>query len=141
MKKLIVITAALMISGVSFGKSLISMNQDQVKQAFVGKTSVSIPTDNLNGRDINNTFSVYLDNHGNLWGKMAQKPANQPQTDKGVYSIKSDGTVYLTWQHWDGAKKLCFHIYKTNNAFITIDCANVFHSVFLKDAISTGNHL
>lgn len=37
----------------------------------VNKTSISIATDNLNGRTIENTFSMFLDNHGNILGKMS----------------------------------------------------------------------
>jgi hypothetical protein len=144
MKKVtvVIIFAALsVISPLSFGAILKSMNKVQVEQAFINKTFTSIATDNLNGRTINNTNSVFLDDHGNILGKMAHKPANEPQTDKGVYSIKDDGTLYVTWQHWDGAKQLCFHMFDTKNAYIAIDCTDVFHSAFMKDAMQSGNHI
>ena len=124
-----------------FGAFLNSMTKDQIKQAFVNKTMVSIPVDNLNGRTIENTFSMFLDDQGNILGRMAQKPENEPQTDKGVYSIARDGSLYITWQHWDGAKKLCAHFFETQNAYIAIDCANTFHTVFMKEAIQSGNRL
>jgi len=141
LSNLILFISFIAMSSLSMAATLTSMNKEQIKQAFINKTSTSIATDNLNGRDINNTFSFYLDEKGNLFGKMAKKPADQPQTDKGVYTIKDDGTIYLTWQHWDGAKQLCFHIFNTQNAFITVDCNNVFHSAFMKAAIKPGNHL
>lgn len=131
----------LTINSLSFGAALISLNKDQFVKAFVDKTSISIATDNLNGRTIENTFSMFLDNKGNITGKMSHKPANEPQTDKGIYSIDEDGTTYVTWQHWDGAKKLCFHAFNTNNAYINVGCDNVFHTAFMKDAIKAGNHL
>ena len=56
MKKLIVIIYALSTSYLCFGATLISMSKKQIKQVFINKTSISIATDNLNGRDINNTF-------------------------------------------------------------------------------------
>ncbi len=143
MNKLLVIIFGLIItiSHVSFGANLISLNKDQFVKAFVGKTSTSIATDNLNGRTIENTFSMFLDEKGNITGKMSHKPASEPQIDKGVYSIDEDGTAYVTWQHWDEAKRLCFHAFNTNNAYINVDCNNVFHTAFMKDAIKTGNHL
>lgn len=140
------ITAAIIFtisfaSSLSFGATLQSMSKQQIKQSILNKTFTSIATDNLNGRTIDNTFSMYLDNHGNIWGKMAHKPTNEPIADKGLYSIQNDGTVFITWQHWDGGKKLCAHLYNTKNAYISIDCAGVFHTVFMKEATHSGNNL
>ena len=142
MKKLLLLFFLLTtIYSLSFGYALQSMNKEQVERAFINKTIISIGTDNLNGRTIDNTNSAFLDDQGNILGAMAFKPADEPQTDKGVYSIRDDGTLYITWQHWDGAKQLCFHIFNTKNAYISIDCADVFHSAFMKEAIQSGNHL
>jgi hypothetical protein len=52
------------ISSLCYGANLNSLNKEQFIAAFVNKTSVSIPTDNLNGRTIANTFSMFLDNQG-----------------------------------------------------------------------------
>lgn len=125
----------------SFAASLNSMDKNQVKQVFINKTFISIATDNLNGKTINNTFSMFLDDKGNIIGKMSSKPANQPQTDKGVYSIKEDGTLMITWQHWDEAKELCALFFETANAYIAMECNNVFHTAFMKEDIKQGNHL
>lgn len=143
MRKLVVIifVALLSINSLSFSATLNSLNRDQFIKAFVNKTSISIATDNLNGRTIENTFSMYLDDKGNIIGKMSHKPVNEPQTDNGVYSIDEDGTAYITWQHWDGEKKLCFHAFNTNNAYINVGCDNFFHTAFMKEAIKAGNHL
>ena len=142
MKKLITIFCSLLvISQLVFGATLTSMSKEQIEQAFVNKTFTSVPTDNLNGRTIDNTFSMFLDDKGNMWGKMAHQPTNEPQTDRGTYNIASDGTIYFTWQHWDGAKKLCGHIFETKNSYISVDCSNVFHTVFMKDAAQSGNKL
>ena len=118
-----------------------SLDKTQFEKTFVNKTFISIPIDNLNGRTIDNTFSIYLDNKGNVWGKMSHKPANEPQIDKGVYKVTNDGTFYIIWQHWDGAKKLCGHVFNTQNAYISVDCKNVFHTVFMKETYQTGNHI
>ena len=45
-----------------------SMTKVQIKQTIINKTLVSIPTDNLNGRTINNTFSMYMDGKGHIYG-------------------------------------------------------------------------
>lgn len=138
---LIISIMSLAMSSLSFAATLTSMHKTQFEQAFINKTFTSIATDNLNGRTIDNTFSMFLDNHGNIWGKMSHKPANEPQTDKGIYSVKDDGTFYITWQHWDGAKQLCGHIFETENAYISVDCNNVFHTTFMKATVQSGNHL
>ncbi len=117
------------------------MSKSQVQQAFVNKTFTSIATDNLNGRTINNTFSMYLDSKGNIWGKMSQKPANEPQTDQGVYTIKSDGSMNITWHHWDNKKELHALYFETKNAYVAVGKDQMFHTVFMKEAIQSGNHL
>ena len=121
--------------------SLHSMNKAQFDQELINKTLISIATDNLNGKTIDNTFSRFMDAHGHVFGKMSIKPENEPQTDQGVYEINDDGTFYIIWQHWDGAKKLCGHVFNTANAYLSVDCNNVFHTAFMKDSVKPGNHL
>lgn len=140
MKKFFVI-ALFFLTSTSFAAQLNALTKQQFIKAFVNKTATSIATDNLNGETIDNTFSMFLDDKGNAVGKMSHKPANEPQMDTGVYSIDEDGTAYITWKHWDGAQKLCFHAFDTINAYINVGCDNVFHTAFMKDAIKTGNHL
>lgn len=135
---LIVFTATLTVSSSCVGITLHSMRKNQIKQALVNKTCA---VNNLNGRVIDNAFSIFMDDQGNILGKMAHKPENEPQADKGVYVIKADGALYITWQHWDDAKKVCLHIFNFQNAYISVDCANAFHIAFMKDAIQSGNHL
>ncbi|WED44608.1 hypothetical protein [Legionella cardiaca] len=143
MKKFIAIILTTMLVGEAscFAATLNALNKEQFINAFVNKTSISIATDNLNGRTIENTFSMFMDEQGTVIGRMSHKPANEPQTDKGSYSIDDDGTAYITWQHWDGGKKLCFHAFDTANAYINVGCDNVFHTAFMKEAIKSGNHL
>jgi hypothetical protein len=143
MKKSIVFLSALLLATSSFscGISLRALNKAQFIKAFVNKTAVSIATDNLNGQTIANTFSMFLDEKGNATGKMSIKPADEPQIDHGVYSVAADGTAHITWQHWDGAKKLCFRAYNTANAYVNVGCDNVFHTAFMKSDIKAGNSL
>lgn len=135
---LLAILAVSSFSTLCFGVTLHSMSKNQIKQALVNKTC---GVDNLNGRTIANFFSIFMDDQGNILGKMAHKSANEPQIDKGVYVIKKDGTLYITWQHWDEAKKVCLHMFNFQNAYISVDCNNKFHIAFMKNAIQSGNHL
>ena len=142
MKKNMMICCLLAInSSWVFGTALTSMSKEQIKQNIINKTFTSIPTDNLNGKTIDNTFSMFMDNDGKVYGKMSHKPTDEPQTDAGIYSISKDGTVYFTWQHWDGAKKLCFNVFQTQNTYLSIGCDHVFHTAFMKADVQNGNHL
>lgn len=38
-------------------------------------------------------------------------------------------------------QQLCGHIFETKNAYISIDCNNIFHTVFMKEAVQSGNHI
>ncbi|HVV67740.1 MAG TPA: hypothetical protein VHE99_01700 [Gammaproteobacteria bacterium] len=145
-KSIMVVTAitalaSLIWSSACLAVTLSPINKSEFEKSIINKTLTSIPTDNLNGRTINNTFSFYLDNQGHAWGKMSVKPKDEPQTDQGTYSVDKDGTFHLTWQHWDYAKTLCGHLFETQNAYISVDCDNVFHTVFMKENILSGNHL
>lgn len=124
-----------------YASTLTSMNASEVKKELVNKTFVSIATDNLNGKTINNVFSTYLDKKGKIYGRMSVKPKNEPQTDVGQYEISRDGAVYITWENWDRHKKLCANFYDTKNAYLAISCDKVFHTVFMKESIREGNHL
>lgn len=137
----IVFTVFLLIAPSAFSATLTSLNKTQLQKNFFHKTFISVSTDNLNGRTINNTFSMYLDGKGNIVGRMSVKPANQPQNDRGVYSISETGSLYIQWQHWDAQKRLCAKMYNTQNAYLAISCKQVFHTVFMKAAIKSGNHL
>jgi hypothetical protein len=144
MKNLVIVVIGLMsltLSTFSFGTTLSPINKSQFQAAIINKTLISIATDNLNGKTINNTFSMFLDDQGHIWGKMSLKPKDEPQTDQGTYSVEEDGTFHLRWQHWDYAKTLCGHLFETKNAYISVDCDNVFHTVFMKADIRPGNHL
>jgi len=141
MQKLLIFSILFMISPLSFSVTLSSMTKSQVEHFLVDKTLISIPTDNLNGKTIDNTFSMFMDNHGVIWGKMSHKPANEPQTDKGIYSIAKDGLFYITWQHWDGSKKLSGYFFDTQNAYLAIGRDHVFHTAYMKEMIQSGNRL
>lgn len=139
MKKQLTLFAALIAtSSLSFGATLNAINQDQFKQAFVGKTFTSISTAQSNGKEIDNSVTVYMDNQGTIQGKFTNKPVNAPQTDEGVYKIKDDGMVCITWQHWFNGKEECVYAYDTQNAYIMVDTNKIFHFPVMKFAITGG---
>lgn len=125
----------------AYSATLKSLDKEKIEQAVVNKTLVSIGTDNLNGKTIDNTFSMYLDDKGNVFGKMGQKPADEPQKDRGICIFNDDGSFSITWEHWDGEKEIRGFLFETENAYISIDDQNIFHTVFMKESIKKGNHL
>ncbi|MBS0350983.1 MAG: hypothetical protein JSR33_07350 [Proteobacteria bacterium] len=141
MRKCLLLITMVAISTPVFSATLKSLNKEQITNAFVGKTAVSVKMDDFEGHLGSNTFSMYLDGKGNIKGKLSSKVNNEPQTDTGVYVIEKDGTGYFTWQHWYGAKKICFRIFNTENAYLSVDCSNLFHTVYMKNAIKTGEQL
>lgn len=142
MKKTLLMIATLAISEPALCSTLESLNKQQFVNAFVNKTVVSINYDVFNGKVIPSIFSFYLDDQGNVTGKLSKKPNNEePQTDTGHYYIDQDGAGYFTWKHWYSGKKLCFHLFNTENMYLSIDCNNVFHTAYLKSAIKSGNQL
>lgn len=142
MKKSWLLIAAFAVSTPAVCATLESLNKEQLIQAFVNKTAVSVTYDVFHGQPMpTTTFSYYLDDKGNIFGKFSKKPQNEPQTDTGVYYIEQDGSGYFTWKHWYDGKKICFHIFNTQNAYISVDCNNVFHTVYLKNAIKSGKQL
>jgi hypothetical protein len=140
MKKVIVLVLTLIASTFSFAATLHSLNKAGVKQAFVGKTIVSVPATHLNAQVLQNSFIAYIDPNGTMMGKFMQKPADAPQMDKGTYVIKDNGEMCLTWQQWDNGKQFCVNVFDTKNAYIIVDNEHMFHTVFMKDVIKEGNH-
>jgi len=134
------ITLMVLVLNVS-AATLQSMTKEQIKQTIINKTLISIPTDNLNGKTINNTFSMYMDDNGHIYGNMSLKPDNEPQTDKGIYTLEDDGTVTIIWDHWDRKEKLFAQLFETKNAFLAVGLDHVFHTAYLKESILPGNKL
>lgn len=149
MKKMIgLLFVFIAISTTSFALTLHSMNKAQVSKAFVNNTLVVTQAINLHWgmtQNTNNSKTVFLDNQGHLFGKMKYKPTNAPQSDKGTYIIKRNGTMLITWQHWDHGKTIHAHFFNTKNAYVAVDnmigSAMVFYGAFEKDQIHSGNHL
>lgn len=141
MRKSILFITMLAISLSVFPATLKSLDKEQFNKAFLNKTAVSVPIDVFNGKVMPKSFSYYLDDKGNVKGKFGVKPQNEPQTDEGVYTVEKDGTVYVTWKHWYGGKKICFRVFDSENAYLSLECNNVFHTAYLKNDIKEGNQL
>lgn len=135
MKKTMILFATLALCPLSFAATLNSIDKDQVKQAFVNKTFSSASKYELDDQVITDVFTGSMDDQGNIHGKFAHKPPQGPQEDQGVYTIKDDGQLCITWQHWQGHKEFCVYTYNTENAYILVGVNNRFHIVFLKDDI------
>lgn len=141
-KRSIALFAALLVtSSLSFAMTLNSADKSQVTQFFINKTFTSIPASNLNGQYVENTFTGAADDQGHMWGKFAQKPADQPQTDQGTFTIKDDGQLCLTWQHWNGGQEFCVYAFNTDNAIVIVDTKSHFHTAFMKSQVQSGNKL
>jgi hypothetical protein len=141
MKKFLILITTLAVSPLAFSSTLHSLDKKQFNNAFVNKTAVSISYDDFHGHPMGASFSYYLDGKGNIFGKLSKKPNNEPQMDTGTYYILEDGTGYFKWKHWYGGKKICFHIFNTKNAYISVDCNNMFHTVYMKNSIQHGNQV
>lgn len=140
-RKLVCLSAAALFCTSALAANLEPMTKEQVQQAFVNKTSTSIPVVKLNGKVVPNTFMGYMDDKGNIYGKMLNKPAGEPQTDTGVYTIEDDGTMDITWNHWNGKEKRYVSFYETQNAYLVVGRDSGFDTAFLKATIVPDNKL
>lgn len=143
MRKPLVLFAFLILSvtNLSLAASLNSMTKTQMEKAFLEKTVTASSIEFVEGKPVPNTFSMYMGSHGNITAKLAEKPKNEQQMDKGYYIIKEDGTLRIQWENWDKGKELCFHIYDTKNAYVSITCAGEFAMAYLKTSVQPDNHL
>lgn len=141
MKKITIFLMLAFYGSLTQAAVLQSSCKNQLEAAFINKTFTSIGVDNLNGKTVDNSNAIYLDGHGIIYGKMGYKPDDLPQYDQGTYTFNDNGTVSITWNQWDNAKKLCFNIFETTNAYITVDCDNIYHSTVMKSDIKLGNQI
>lgn len=52
--------------------------------------------------------------------EVCRLPMNEPKTDKGIYSLENNGTVAITWDHWDRKEKLFAKFFETKNAYLAV---------------------
>lgn len=142
MKRLIIAASVLLISTVTFANTLQSLNQAQVNEQLKGKTISTIPLVTINGALVNNTFTGFLDSNGNMDGHMANKPENDPISDTGTWTVSQNGTLCVTWQHWNNTKPICVSVYKVNNGLLFInEKSHALETIVLSDSIKNGKQV
>lgn len=137
-----VASALLLLSSTSFALTMQSLDKSQVNKLVKGKTIVTIPLITLDGSLVNNTFTGYFDTNGKYTGQMANKPDNGPINDTGTWKVKSNGTLCVTWDHWNSSKPICVSVYKVNNGLLFINEKNhKLETMVLDSNIKDGNQL
>jgi len=117
------------------------MNKSQAMKELSDKTITTISAVTLNGKVISDSFTGYFSKDGKMNGKLATKPADGPQVDQGTWMVKSNGTVCITWEHWNNAKARCVDFYKLSNAFLITNADHGFESLVLDSGIQSGNQM
>lgn len=144
MKKLVVLSAAALMSfsSLCFAAPLQSLNEKQINQTLENKTITTISLITLNGKLVNNRASIYFSKDNKVNGKFSNKPDNDPQTDEGSWSVKPNGTLCVTWQHWNQAKPICVAGYQLKNAlfFVNTDTQKL-ETLILDENIKDGNQV
>jgi len=145
MKHVVLATSAalaLAFSGLTHATSLQSLSESQVSSQVIGKTITTIPLVTMDGSLTNNTFTGYFNTNGELEGRMANQPENGPITDKGTWSLKTDGTLCATWNHWNSSKPICVSIYKVKNGLLFVNQqSHKLETIVLEENIKSGNKI
>lgn len=129
-------------STLSFATPLQPLNSEQLKTAVAGNTMTTIPLITLNHKLMNNTMTVYFARKGKLHGQMSNKLEESPQTDNGIWMVKPNNILCVTWQHWNQKTPICVNVYSLNNSIIFVNIENNnFESLVLKENIKSGDHL
>lgn len=142
MKKLAIFSAAALMSVTSIchAASLQSLDKKQLTQKLEDKTITTIPLVTINGALKKNTANVYFGKDNKINGKMDSKPDNDHQTDEGSWSVKPDGTLCVTWQHWNAAKPTCVFGYQLKNVLVLVNKKTKnLETIILSDNIKSGN--
>jgi hypothetical protein len=141
MKRLI-IALALLFSTSVFADAIQSLNQSQVNQALKDKTITTIPLATINGSLVNNTFSGYFNANGKVIGQMAHTPASGPANDTGSWTVTENGSLCVTWDHWNNKQNTCIALYNVNNGLLFINQnTHKLETMVLNENIKNGNGL
>jgi len=144
MKKLVLIasTVLLSLSTIASAISIQALNKGQVTDAISNKTITTIPLVTINGKLEKNTFTGFFHKEGQLNGKMANQPGDSPQADAGKWTVKADGALCATWDHWNDSKQLCVSVYKLTNGLLFVNTENKkLETVVLDADIQSGNKI
>lgn len=120
--------ALLLMSSYTFAATLESLTKAQVQEYLVNKKIAAVPGQVA-------TFSLFFTDKGIIKGEASNPKTSIPNTDQGKYSIDDDGTIHIQWDHWEGRKNLCMRLFATKNAFIAVNCDDVWETVFLRKSI------
>lgn len=143
MKKSILLTAAFLLAtgGTAFA-AMSALTKPQVMHVFENKTITTIPLITLQGELMKDAFAGYFAKDGTVRGQLATKAENYPQTDKGKWQVKSNGTMCITWAHWNQGKQRCVFVYSLKNAKVIVNQnTKKLETVILDKNIQAGNQL
>lgn len=125
MKKLLVIfLTGMFFASTGFGATLESLDKQATTKLFENRTMTTISMVTLNGTLASNTLTAYLGKDGKIVGQLANKPKQGPQGDKGIWAVKDDGSLCVTWENWENKKETCMNVYKTTNLIAFVNTAN-----------------
>jgi len=142
MKKLLTLGILLSMSSLACAASMQSLDKSQVTKAMEDKTITTISLTTLNDQMMNNAFTGYFNKNGQIQGKFATKPDNDPQTDDGKWEVKSDGTLCVTWQHWQQSKPICVSLYHLKNGYVFVNnSTKKIETIVLDSDVKTGNQM
>jgi hypothetical protein len=140
MKKLLIATALLSLSTMSFGTALHSMNKTQVMSFLGNKTITTVPLTTLNSTLIRNSFTGFFNQNGTMSGQFERNPGNGgPKKDRGHWMVKSDGLTCITWQHWDKGQEKCMTMYQLSNSLLVVGPSHNFETMILNNNVKSGN--
>jgi hypothetical protein len=139
MKLLPTAVVLLSVSSFSFAASLSSMSQSEVKDVLGDKTITTISAATLNGKVLPNSFTGYFGKDGKMSGRFAKPTEGAPQSDKGTWLVKDDGSICMTWEQWFNGKEECVSFYKLSNGLLIVGSDQNFESVILNSEIKSGN--
>lgn len=141
-KSLLLLAATLSVSSLALAGSLQSLNKSQVTNEFQDKTITTISLVTINDKLEQNAFTGYFNKNGQLNGQFANKPENDPQNDQGKWTVKTDGTLCATWDHWNKGNPICVSVYKLKNGYLFVNQGNKkIETVILDENIKSGNQL
>lgn len=141
MRNILLVAFLMSFSSLGFAANIESMSKDQVTTALEGKSITTLPVSTMDRKLMNDVFMGYFDKDGKATGKFRTKPGSNPQKDTGTWTVKSDGQLCMTWQHWNEGKEFCLFAYNLNNSILFINTDNKLESLVLQSQIKSGNNI
>lgn len=142
MKKIAIISLAVVMSTAGFAASMNSLNKNELTNMISDKTITSVPLITMDNQLTPNTFTGYFGKDGTINGKLSNQPENGPQADNGTYKINADGSLCVTWQHWNNTSPICVSAYKVGNGLMLVNTkSHDFETLLLSSDIKTGNQI